>query len=263
MNLHLAGKTCLITGPAKGMGAAISRAFAAEGCKLALAGRDTAAIEPIRAEIVAAGGEAFIAGCDLTDPAQCVAAAEQTLAAYGRIDILVNVAGGSGPIGKSGMQTTPEEFDQIVTLNMNGCFHTMRAVLPAMVAQEYGKIVNVGGTFGMRGQAGRVSYSASKWGLRGLTKSFALEVGVHNINVNCVAPGMVEGERFRGKVIPEMAKRLGITEEQAVARYAENYALKRITTDEDVAQTCLFLASDVSRQITGADLAVDGGWAAL
>jgi len=263
MNLNLTGKIALITGPAKGMGAAISRAFAAEGCKLALAGRDTAAIEPICAEIAAAGGEAFITGCDLTDPAQCVAAAEQTLAAYGRIDILVNVAGGSGPIGKSGMQTTPEEFDQIVTLNMNGCFHTMRAVLPAMVAQRYGKIVNVGGTFGMRGQAGRVSYSASKWGLRGLTKSFALEVGVHNINVNCVAPGMVEGERFRGKVIPEMAKRLGITEEQAVARYAENYALKRITTDEDVAQTCLFLASDVSRQITGADLAVDGGWAAL
>jgi 3-oxoacyl-[acyl-carrier protein] reductase len=263
MNLNLTGKTCLITGPAKGMGAAISRAFAAEGCKLALAGRDTAAIAPIQAEILAAGGAAFIAGCDLTDPAQCVAAAEQTLAAYGRIDILVNVAGGAGPIGKSGMQTTPEEFDQIVTLNMNGCFHTMRAVLPAMVAQEYGKIVNVGGTFGMRGQAGRVSYSASKWGLRGLTKSFALEVGVHNINVNCVAPGMVEGERFRGKVIPEMAKRLGITEDQAVARYAQNYALKRITTDEDVAQTCLFLASDVSRQITGADLAVDGGWAAL
>jgi 3-oxoacyl-[acyl-carrier protein] reductase len=74
---------------------------------------------------------------------------------------------------------------------------------------------------------------------------------------------MVEGERFRGKVIPEMAKRMGISEEAAVARYAENYALKRITTDEDVAQTCLFLASDVSRQITGADLAVDGGWAAL
>jgi 3-oxoacyl-[acyl-carrier protein] reductase len=263
MNLNLTGKTALITGPAKGMGAAISRAFAAEGCRLALAGRDTAAIEPIRAEITAAGGEAFIAACDLTDPAQCEAAARQTLAAYGRIDILVNVAGGSGPIGKSGMQTTPEEFDQIVTLNMNGCFHTMRAVLPVMVAQHYGKIVNVGGTFGMRGQAGRVSYSASKWGLRGLTKSFALEVGIHNINVNCVAPGMVEGERFRGKVIPEMAKRLGITEEQAVARYAENYALKRITTDEDVAQTCLFLASDVSRQITGADLAVDGGWAAL
>ncbi len=131
--------------------------------------------------------------------------------AFGRIDILVNVAGGSGPIGKTGVETTPEEFDDIVTLNMNGCFHTMRGVLPTMMAQRYGKIVNVGGTFGMRGRAGRMAYSASKWGLRGITKSFALEVGPHNINVNCVAPGMVDGPRFRDKVCADMAKKLGIT----------------------------------------------------
>ena len=263
MDLGLHGKACLITGPAKGMGAAISRAFAAEGCRLALAGRDTAAIAPLAEELRAAGVEALVAACDLTDPAQCAAAGQQTLAAYGRIDILVNVAGGSGPIGKTGLQTTPEEFDQIVTLNMNGCFHTMRAVLPAMIAQRYGKIVNVGGTFGMRGKAGRVAYSASKWGLRGITKSFALEVGQHNINVNCVAPGMVEGERFRSKVIPELAQRLAITEQEAVGIYAADYAMRRITVDADVANACLFLASDVARQITGADMPVDGGWAML
>jgi NAD(P)-dependent dehydrogenase (short-subunit alcohol dehydrogenase family) len=263
MNLDLVGKACLITGPAKGMGAAISRAFAAEGCRLALAGRDTAAIDPLVAELRDQSCEAFVVACDLTDAAQCEAAAERTLAAYGRIDILVNVAGGSGPIGKTGIETTPEEFDQIVTLNMNGCFHTMRAVLPAMMGQSYGKIVNVGGTFGMRGRAGRMAYSASKWGLRGITKSFALEVGVHNINVNCVAPGMVEGERFRSKVIPEMAQRFGISEQAALERHAADYALRRITVDADVANACLFLASDVSRQITGVDLPVDGGWAAL
>jgi 3-oxoacyl-[acyl-carrier protein] reductase len=263
MELHLTGKSCLITGPAKGMGAAITRAFAAEGCRLALAGRDTAAIEPLAAELRASGAEALVIACDLTDAAQCKAAAQQTLAAYGRIDILVNVAGGSGPIGKTGLQTTPAEFDQIVALNMNGCFHTIRAVLPAMIAQCYGKIVNVGGTFGMRGKAGRVAYSASKWGLRGITKSFALEVGPHNINVNCVAPGMVEGERFRGKVIPELAHRLGISEAEAVASYAQDYAMRRITEDADVANACLFLASDAARQITGIDLPVDGGWAML
>ena len=139
----------------------------------------------------------------------------------------------------------------------------MRAVLPAMIAQRYGKIVNVGGTFGMRGRAGRMAYSASKWGLRGITKSFALEVGAHNINVNCVAPGMVDGPRFRDKVCADMAKRLGITVEEAAQRHAADYALKRITLDADVANACLFLASDVSRQITGADLPVDGGWAML
>lgn len=263
MELHLDGRVALITGPAKGMGAAVSRAFAAEGCRLALAGRDTAAIEPVADEIRQGGSHAIVIGCDLTDPAACERAAARTTTEFGRIDILVNVAGGSGPIGKTGVETTPAEFDQIVTLNMNGCFHSMRAVLPTMIAQRYGKIVNVGGTFGMRGRAGRMAYSASKWGLRGITKSFALEVGPHGINVNCVAPGMVDGDRFRGKVVPEMARRLGISEDDAVTRHAADYALKRITVDADVANACLFLASDVSRQITGIDLPVDGGWAML
>ena len=262
MDLALTGRVALILGPAKGMGAAISRAFAREGCTLALAGRDIAAIEPVR-DAVAAHAKAMVVRCDMTDPASCDAAAAATLDAFGRIDILVNVAGGSGPIGKTGWETTPEEFDEIVTLNMNGCFHTMRAVMPAMIAQGYGKIVNVGGTFGMRGRAGRMAYSASKWGLRGITKSFALEAGPHGININCVAPGMVDGERFRGKVVPEMARRLGISEAAAIEKHAADYALRRITSDEDVANACLFLASDVSRQITGVDLPVDGGWAML
>jgi len=254
----------MITGPAKGMGAAITEAFAAEGAHLALLGRDCAAIEPVAASVRAAGGEAIVVTCDLTDAQQCADAAIKTKAAYGgRIDILVNVAGGSGPIGKTGVDTTPEEFDAIVTLNMNGCFHTMRSVLPTMIAQRYGKIVNVGGTFGMRGRAGRMAYSASKWGLRGITKSFALEVGAYNINVNCVAPGMVDGPRFREKVCADMSKRLGISIEEAAQRHAAEYALKRVATDRDVANACLFLASDVSRQITGVDLPVDGGWAML
>jgi 3-oxoacyl-[acyl-carrier protein] reductase len=263
MDFNLAGRVAVITGPAKGMGAAITKAFAAEGSRLALVGRDTAAIEPVTQAVRSGGAEAIVVPCDLTDARQCERAAQATVEAYGRIDILVNVAGGSGPIGKTGVETTPEEFDDIVTLNMNGCFHTMRGVLPAMMAQRYGKIVNVGGTFGMRGRAGRMAYSASKWGLRGITKSFALEAGPYNINVNCVAPGMVDGPRFRDKVCADMAKRLGITVEQAVEKHAGEYALRRVTTDADVANACLFLASDVSRQITGVDLPVDGGWAML
>jgi NAD(P)-dependent dehydrogenase (short-subunit alcohol dehydrogenase family) len=263
MELKLDGRIAMITGPAKGMGAAITKGFAAEGAKLALIGRDTAAIEPVAAEIKSAGAEAIIVPCDLTDAAQCEQAAQKTKAAFGRIDILVNVAGGSGPVGKTGVDTTPEEFDDIIKLNMNGCFHSMRSVLPTMIAQRYGKIVNVGGTFGMRGRAGRMAYSASKWGLRGITKSFALEVGQYNINVNIVAPGMVDGPRFRDKVCADMAKRLGITLDEAMERHAADYALKRVTVDDDVANACLFLASDVSRQLTGVDLPVDGGWAML
>ncbi|NVO12935.1 MAG: SDR family oxidoreductase [Rhodoplanes sp.] len=263
MNLDLAGRVVLVTGPAKGMGAAISLAFADEGCRLALIGRDTAAIEPVADAAHARGAAAIVIPCDVTDAAQCAAAVTQTRAAYGQIDILVNVAGGSGPIGKTGVETTPDEFDEIVTLNMGGCFNTIRAVLPDMMARRWGKIVNVGGTFGLRGRAGRLAYSASKWGLRGITKSFALEAGPHNINVNCVAPGMVEGPRFRDKVCADMAKKLGITIDEAMKRHAADYALKRVSTDADVANACLFLASDVSRQITGVDLPVDGGWAML
>src|SRR3954470_7539718 len=263
MDLGLGGRVAVITGPAKGMGAAITMAFAAEGARLALVGRDTAAIESVAAQAQAAGTEAIIVPCDLTEPAPCEQAAQTTHRTYGRIDILVNVAGGSGPIGKSGVETTPQEFDDIITLNMHGCFHTMRGVLPTMMAQRYGKIINVGGTFGMRGRAGRMAYSASKWGLRGMTKSFALEVGAYNINVNYVAPGMVDGPRFREKVCADMAKKLSITVEEAAQRHAADYALKRVTNDNDVANACLFFASDVSRQITGADIPVDGGWAAL
>jgi NAD(P)-dependent dehydrogenase (short-subunit alcohol dehydrogenase family) len=263
MDLMLEDRAVLITGPAKGMGAAITRAFAAEGSKLALLGRDAGAIAPLAEEIASAGVEAIVIPCDVTNAEQCDTAAKRTEAAFGCIDILINVAGGSGPIGKSGVETTPDEFDDIVTLNMNGCFHTIRAVLPIMMKRRYGKIVNVGGTFGMRGRAGRLAYSASKWGLRGITKSFAIEAGAYNINVNCVAPGMVDGPRFREKVCRDMARKLGISEDEAAARHAEDYALKRISTDADIANACLFLASDVSRQITGADLPVDGGWAAL
>ena len=263
MDLRLKGKVAIITGPAKGMGAAISLAFAREGAHLALAGRDTEAIEPVAMQARALGVKVLVVPCDVTEAADCEKLAKQAAALGDGVDILVNVAGGSGPIGKTGWDTTPAEFDQIIEINMKGCFNTMRAVLPGMIAKKSGKIVNVGGTFGMRGRAGRMAYSASKWGLRGITKSFALEAGPYGINVNNVAPGMVDGPRFRDKVCADMAKRLGITPEEAATRHAADYALKRITNDTDIANACLFMASDASRQITGVDLPVDGGWAAL
>ena len=263
MDLQLRNKVTVITGPAKGMGRAVTLAFAAEGAKLVLAGRDTAAIDPVAAEARAMGVEAIVVPCDLTQSAQTDALAARALEAFGRIDVLVNIAGGSGPIGKTGWETTQAEFDEIVQLNMTGCFNTIRAVLPSMVERQSGKVVNVGGTFGMRGRAGRLAYSASKWGLRGITKSFALEAGPFGINVNCVAPGMVDGPRFREKVCANLVEKHGITLEEAMTRHAADYALRRVSTDTDVANACLFMASDASRQITGVDLPVDGGWAML
>ena len=258
--MELAGRIAIVTGPAKGMGAAISLALAREGADLVLAGRDVAAIEPVAAEIAALGRRARIVSCDVTNAADVDGMAAQAREfGHGRIDILVNVAGGSGPIETPSWETTPDAFDQIVELNMKGCFLTMRAVLPAMMAQNYGKIVNIGGTFGLRGRALRMAYSASKWGLRGITKSAALEAGPFNINVNTVCPGMVEGPRF-DRVCRENAKRLNITIDEARRRHAHEYALRRISTGEDIANAVVFLVSERSRQITGQDLAIDGGW---
>jgi len=260
MDLGLKGKVAIVTGPAKGMGAAISLALAREGVDLCLAGRDMAAIAPVTKEARSLGRNVTEVKCDVTRPAEVDAMVKKALAAFGgHIDILVNVAGGRGPLETTAWETTPEQFDDIVELNMKGCYLTMRAVTPTMQQQRSGKIVNIGGTFGLRGRALRMAYSASKWGLRGITKAFALELGPYGINVNNVCPGMVDGPRFR-KVCEEMAKRLGISIEEAMRKHAEEYALKRVSTDEDVANAVLFYASDVSRQITGQDIAVDGGW---
>lgn len=133
MDLHLSNKVVVITGPAKGMGRAVSLAFAAEHAKLVLTGRDVAAIEPVTAECRATGVDAIVVPCDVTDAAQTEALAAAALARFGRIDVLINVAGGSGPIGKTGWETTADEFNDIVELNMTGCFNTMHAVLPAMI----------------------------------------------------------------------------------------------------------------------------------
>lgn len=260
MDLGLLDRVAVITGPVKGMGAAITAGFAREGCLVALLGRDLAVMADFARPL---GHRALVLACDVTVPEDCERAVAACLAHFGRLDVLVNVAGGTGPVGRPGWETSAAELQQILDLNVTGCFNMMRAVLPHMVARRYGKIINVGGTFGMRGRAGRASYAASKWGLRGLTKSFAIEAGPHNININIVAPGMVDGERFRTKVIPAVMASEAISEEEAVARHAADYALGRISTGQDVAAACLFLASDLARQITGVDLPVDGGWAAL
>jgi 3-oxoacyl-[acyl-carrier protein] reductase len=252
----LTGRTAVITGPAKGMGAAITLALAEAGADLVLLGRDLAAIAPVGDAARDLGRSVTIRACDVLNAGDVTKAFSSL---PGRIDILVNVAGGTGPLGKPFWENTAEEFEHILALNVTGCFLTMQAVMPKMIAQKYGKIINIGGTFGLRGRAGRAAYSASKWGLRGLTKSAALEAGPYNININTVCPGMVEGDRF-DSVSANIAHRRGISIEEAKQGMAGEYALGRISTAQDISACVVFLASDLSRQITGQDLAVDGGW---
>lgn len=263
MDLAIKGKVAVITGPAKGMGRAVSLAFAREGASLALAGRNTTAIEPVAAEARKLGVKAIVVACDVTSERDCAKLAAAANEAFGRIDILVNVAGGSGPIGKTGADTTADEFNDIVTLNMTGCFNTIRAVLPGMIARKSGKIVNVGGTFGMRGRAGRLAYSSSKWGLRRHYQELRARgrPAQHQRQLRGSRHGRRaalsrQGMRRHGQEARHHAQ-------EAMTRHAADYALRRVSTDEDCANACLFLASDVSRQITGVDLPVDGGWAML
>ena len=263
MDFGLSNKVSVVTGAGKGMGPSIVKSLFDEGSFVAIIGRDIVSLNALADSLENSKDRILPIICDVTDAAQCDAAVAQAVARFGQVDILVNVAGGTGPVGQTAWETSPEAFDEIVRLNMAGCFHMMRAVLPGMIARRYGKIVNVGGTFGMHGRAGRMAYSASKWGLRGITKSTAIEAGPFNINVNIVAPGMVDGPRFRTKVMPGMAAARGLSEDEVIAEHAGEYALRRISQAQDVANACLFLASDLSRQITGVDLPVDGGWAAL
>jgi NAD(P)-dependent dehydrogenase (short-subunit alcohol dehydrogenase family) len=259
--MELADRVAIVTGAGKGMGPAIAATMAREGANLMLCGRDLAAIEKVGEDVRRLGRRAHLARCDVCDAADVDAMVSETLRALGgRIDILVNAAGGTGPVERSTLDTAPQEFDDVVAVNMRGVYLTIRAVLPTMMAQRYGKIVNVGGTWGLHGRALRMAYSASKWGLRGITKSVALEAGPCNINVNNVCPGIVEGARventFRIK-----SERSGKPIDQVRKESEAEYALRRFSTAQDIANAIAFLCSDTSRQITGQDIAVDGGWA--
>jgi len=156
--MELAGRVAIVTGAGKGMGPAIAETLAREGADLMLGGRDLAALEKVSAGLRNIGRRAYVARCDICKAEEVAAMVAQSLQMLGgRIDILVNGAGGTGPVERSTLETMPQEFDEVVAVNMRGVYLTMRAVLPTMIAQRYGKIVNVGGSWGLRGRALRMA----------------------------------------------------------------------------------------------------------
>ena len=162
-------------------------------------------------------------------------------------------------VNKSYMIEFDADIGDVIIANERGTFLPIKHVVPTMIAQRSGKIVNIGGTSGLRGYPMRTAYSASKWAVRGITRTVALELGKYNINVNAVCPGIVETPRMM-KLCEGKAKVRGWTVEQVYEEYVQDMALKRVTLPEDVANAVLFMASDDSRQITGQHIAVDGGW---
>jgi 3-oxoacyl-[acyl-carrier protein] reductase len=144
-------------------------------------------------------------------------------------------------------------------VNLRGTFLPTKHVLPTMIKQRYGKIVNISGTSGLRGYKYRAAYSSSKWALRGFTRTVALEAGPYNINVNALHPGIVGGDRM-DKLCREKAKKRGWTPEQVYQEYVDEMALRRVTIAQDIANAVLFLVSDDSSNMTGQSVTVDGGW---
>ncbi|MDD9902693.1 MAG: SDR family NAD(P)-dependent oxidoreductase [Rhodospirillaceae bacterium] len=258
--MRLENRIAIITGAAKGMGAAITRTLGREGADMMLAAREVAPLDEVAEEVRAMGRRVETISADVTDPKQVEAMVEATKAAFGgRIDILVNVAGTTGPIETPVQDIDPDDFLEVLDINVKGTFLPIKYTLPTMIAQKYGKIVNIGGSSGLRGYKYRTAYSSSKWALRGLTRTIALEAGPHNVNVNIVMPGIVHTPRM-DKLCEEKARVRGWTFEQVYQEYVEEMCLGRVTEPEDVADAVLYCASDESKNMTGQKISVDGGW---
>ena len=171
---------------------------------------------------------------------------------------LVNVAGGTGPSGATLWEHSLDDVQDIFAVNVMGPFLTMKHILPLMIASGGGSIVNIGGTFGHKGAARASAYAATKWALRGLSKSAALEAGPHGVRINVVSPGAVDGARL-DRQFAEAAEREGTTPALVYQRFVANAALGRASQDTDVANAVLFLLSDRAGNVTGQDFVVDGG----
>ena len=258
--MKLENRKAIVTGAAKGMGAAITTTLAREGADVVLAARDTEALETVASKVRGLGRKACVVACDVTDEGQVEAMVAKALEFFdGGIDILVNVAGVTGPIETPVQDIKAEEFDYVISLQRARYVPADQA----RGADDDRPEERQDRQYRRHLRPARLSHAhrllASKWAVRGITRTVALELGKYNINVNAVCPGIVETPRMQ-KLCAEKAKVRGWTVKEVYDEYVEDMALKRVTTPQDVADAVLFMASDDSRQITGQHLAVDGGW---
>jgi len=248
--MRLPRKTAIITGTASGMGLADARRFVQEGAQVVLTDQLAEAGQALAAQLTAEGHQVLFVPHDVSDPAQWDAVVQATLQRFGRIDILVNNAGISGSAVPD--VTELDLFDRLIAVNLRGTFLGIRAVVPHMAAGGGGAIVNISSICSHVGTPGvHVGYHASKGGIRALTKAAAAQYGPQKIRVNSIHPG----------AMPPMRDRQ-LTTHDARDRVIARVPLRRVGEVDDVANTVLFLASDESSYITGAELSVDGGFLA-
>jgi len=238
-------RTAFISGASRGIGRACALTLAQAGHRVVLAARSQANLAAVAEELRALGREAFTVELDLASPDSVKAAFAQAAKDFGRIDILVNNAA----VTKDGlaMRMKKEDWDIVIQTNLTGAFLAIQQVLPGMMKERWGRIINISSVVGEAGNAGQANYVASKAGLIGLTKSIAQEMASRNITVNAVAPGFIATDMTA--VLPDQVK------EAMLGRIP----LKRFGTPEDVAHAVEFLASEESNYITGHVLDVNGG----
>jgi NAD(P)-dependent dehydrogenase (short-subunit alcohol dehydrogenase family) len=241
------------------LGRAIALRFAEEGAAVALTGTGREHLEATAREIAAAGGRSLAVVADVASEPDVVRIVDETVRAFGRLDILVNNAGIAGPTA-SVAEAKCEDWERTLAVNLTGAFLCSKHAIPHLIARKGGRILNITSVAGLIGYAMRSPYAASKWGMIGLTRSLALEVGAHGITVNAIAPGSVRGERI-ANVVRDRATSLGkSTAEIEREFYVEPTALKRMLDPEEIAATAVFLCSDEARGITGETLGVTAGF---
>jgi NAD(P)-dependent dehydrogenase (short-subunit alcohol dehydrogenase family) len=257
----LRGKVAIVTGAAKGLGEAITDVLACDGAGVVLAGREVEALETHAARLDAAypDRESFVQRCDVTSEPDVQALVGASVERFGGLDILVNTAGVIGPIETPAQNVSAEDFRAVLDVNVVGIFLPCKAAIPHLIERGGGRIVNIAGTSGLRGYRNRVAYSSSKWAVRGLTRTLALELGPHDITGNTICPNVTHGERMT-KIVNEKARRLGRTPEDVYTDFAAQTALGRFIEDVDVAYAVRFLVSEGARNVTGHDIVVDAGW---
>jgi 3-oxoacyl-[acyl-carrier protein] reductase len=247
--MRVQDKVAIVTGGGSGIGRSICLRLAEEGASVAVFDIDREAAQRTAGEILAMERQASAFEVDVSKAKQVEAGVGEALTAFKGIDILVNDAGVSST--KSVAKMTEDEWDSTLDVNLKGSFICCRAVIPSMKERRYGKIVNISSVLGFGGSPGRAHYGAAKTGVIGFTRSLAVEVGLHNINVNAVGPGIIETPMLDRDIGSELRGQL-----------QGRIPLRRLGAPTDIANAVLFLVSDEASYITGQCLFVCGGWTA-
>jgi NAD(P)-dependent dehydrogenase (short-subunit alcohol dehydrogenase family) len=245
-------KVAIITGGARGIGRAIAVRFAQEGCITVIADVRAREAAGTLAEISATGSHGMFVQCDVSARTQTLSMVDQVIKGFGRIDILVNDAAVSPP-ERSFLDITDEEWDKVMAVNLKGVFLCCQAVVPRMKEQQYGKIINIGSVGAIAPSRTIADYCVAKSGVLMLTQCLALEFAEDNICANALLPGITRTD-FHDAIRPK-----GVPTDEYFAGLARAIPLGRVASPEDIADVALFLASDLSRYVTGDRILVSGG----